>query len=149
MNNSTGQIPLLLCRVATEWCALPLEYVIETMRPLPIEPFASAPAFVAGLAIIRGTPMPVVDMASLIGAQVGERQRFVTVKAGERKVALWVDEVRGVAHFSPQSFQQLPPLLGLSHGQVIAALGTLDSSLLLVLNHAGLVPEALWSELGQ
>jgi purine-binding chemotaxis protein CheW len=39
----------LVCRVATRICALPVGVVIETLRPLPLEPIAGAPAFVTGL----------------------------------------------------------------------------------------------------
>ena len=46
----------LVCRVAARLCALPVRAVIEIMRPLALEPIAGAPAFVAGLAIIRGEP---------------------------------------------------------------------------------------------
>ena len=52
----------LVCRVATRICALPVGVVIETLRPLPLEPIAGAPAFVTGPAIIRGEPVPVVEL---------------------------------------------------------------------------------------
>ena len=53
----------LVFRVLTFHCALPLEHVSETMRPLPVEPIAGVISPVAGVAIIRGGPVPVVDVA--------------------------------------------------------------------------------------
>jgi purine-binding chemotaxis protein CheW len=58
----------LLCRVRERLCALPLAHVVETMRPLPIEPLGGMPGFVQGIAIIRGAPVPVVDAGALLGS---------------------------------------------------------------------------------
>ena len=44
--------------------ALPLEHVVETMRPLPVEPLGDAPRFILGLSIVRGEPIPVVDVGA-------------------------------------------------------------------------------------
>jgi hypothetical protein len=44
----------LLCRAGNLLCALPIEHVIEIMRPLPVEQIAGAPHYVRGLSIIRG-----------------------------------------------------------------------------------------------
>ena len=57
----------LIFRVLDRLCALSLGHVVETMRPLPIEPLAAAPHFVLGLATIRGSQVPVVDAGRLIG----------------------------------------------------------------------------------
>ena len=56
----------LLCRAGARLCALPLQNVMETMRLLPIEPVAGAPRSVLGLCPIRGAPVPVVDLQSLL-----------------------------------------------------------------------------------
>ena len=58
---------LLLCQVGSLVCALPLEHISETMRPLSLQPFHGMPPFVDGLSIIRGAPVPVVDLARLLG----------------------------------------------------------------------------------
>jgi hypothetical protein len=54
----------LISRVQSRLCALALESVLETMRPLPIEPLAGVPEFVRGLPVIRGTPLPVIALAA-------------------------------------------------------------------------------------
>ena len=59
----------LVSRVATRLCALPVGAVIETMRRLPVEPIAGAPAFIAGLAIVRGEPGALAgDVVAAVGA---------------------------------------------------------------------------------
>jgi purine-binding chemotaxis protein CheW len=128
----------LICRVQTRLCALPLAHVVEMLRPLPV---AGAPPFVLGLAVIRGAPLPVVDSARLLGADDARAGRFVTVNAGNRRVALAVDCVLGVRAVAPESLHALPPLLHEADSGVIAAIGLLDAELLLVLRSARLLPD--------
>jgi purine-binding chemotaxis protein CheW len=135
----------LLFRVQERFCALPIEQVVETMRPLPIEPLSGAPDFVLGVAVVRGAPIPVVGAARLLGADVEARPgRFITVRVGERRVALAVSAVEGVRALPLSSLQALPPVLGDAEAVAVSLLGTLDAGLLLVLNGLRLVPEPLW-----
>jgi purine-binding chemotaxis protein CheW len=136
---SLGRTDALLCRVHESVCALPLEHVVEVMRPLPVEGLSGAPPFVAGLARIRGLAVPVVDLGRLItGVDVQDATRFVTVRSAGRVVALEVDAVMGIAPLSG-ALSELPPLFHDDDGP-IAALGDRDRALLLVLSTARLVP---------
>jgi purine-binding chemotaxis protein CheW len=129
-------------------CALPVGVLAETMRPLPITPLPGSPRFVLGVSIIRGEPVPVIDVATLlVDADPTEPTRFVTVEVGERTAALAVDAVLGVRTLPPDEFDALPPLLEGANGDVIAAIGTLDAELLLVLRTGRLVPDSVWSAL--
>jgi purine-binding chemotaxis protein CheW len=138
----------LLCRAGSFVFALPLTNVVEIMRILRIEPIADAPGFVRGLAIVRGVPTPVVDIAHLFGGSPAPSQRLVTAKAGTRVVALAVDSVLGVRSMDAAGgTEALPPLLGEAAGDMVSAIGRLDADLLLFLNTAGIVPEALLDSL--
>lgn len=140
-----GSSSSLLCRVRDVLCALPLENVEETMRPLPVEPIAGVPSFVQGLAVIRGVPIPVVDAASILSGDASHPTRFVTVKTGTRRIALAVDAVVGIIEIPPDAVDVLPPLFQ-SHGlDAISAIGVLDADLLLVLRSTRLVPDDVWA----
>ena len=137
----------LLCRVGDLLCALPLEHVEETMRPLPVEAIAGVPTFVRGLAVVRGAPIPVVDAASLLSGVASDTTRatrFVTVKAGSRRIALAVDAVVGVVEIPRGSLDTLPLLFKDASLDMISAIGTLDANLLLVLRSTRLIREELW-----
>lgn len=144
MNESATDLSLI-CRVHERLCALPVMYVAETMRPLPIEALAGAPHFVLGLALIRGAPIPVVDLALLLGAKTAVAYRFVVIIVGSRRIALAVDNVLGVRKVLVSSLHQLPPLLKDTGADIVAAMGMLDAELLLVLNAARLLPEDSWT----
>jgi len=130
---ATG-IPVLLIRAGNRKGALPLEDVIETLRPLPVERLPDMPAFVSGLAILRGSPVPVVDLRVLLGAGGAEpSRRFVAVRLAGRPVVLAVDEVLGVRDMEPSAFQGLPPLLAEAGADSVSAIGALDRELLVLL----------------
>jgi purine-binding chemotaxis protein CheW len=135
----------LVCQVATRICALPLVVVSETMRPLPLEPIAGAPGFIAGLAIIRGKPVPVVDTARLLGAPPTPPRRFVALRPAPRSIALAVDAVLGVRTLPADRLAALTPLAGAVAGDAIAAIGALDARLLVLLETARLVPDAVFA----
>lgn len=137
----------LLCRTCTLLCALPLNHVIEIMRVLPVEAISGAPHFVRGLSIIRGSPVPVVDTGKLFGEQGTPSARLVTIRVGDRTVALAVDEVLGVRAIETDVVVALPPLLRDAGGDALSAIGTLDAELLLFMNAARIVPDALFDDL--
>lgn len=129
---------------AARWCALPLGHVVETLRPLALEPLAGAPGHVLGIALIRGIAQPVVDLARLLGTCAGPADditRLVTLRVGTRRVALAVAAVQGLRRIAPQAWQPLPPLLREAGQEAVAALATLDAELLLVLDSARLLPD--------
>ena len=135
----------LLCRVHRMLCALPLRDVIETLRPLPIEPLAGAPSYVCGLAILRGAPVPVVDLGLLLGVEQLRATRLVALRAGPRTVAVAVSAVLGVQTLGVDG--ALPPLLQEAGQGAIQSLGSLDRELLLVLEGARLVPGEVYAQL--
>ena len=138
----------LLCRARMLMCALPLSHVVETMRPLPIQPLGGMPTFVRGLSVIRGATVPVVDLGALLGLPTeGQPSRFVSLRTGERRVALAVEEVVGVRALSSVPLETLPPLLHRAKSRVIALVGRLDTSLLVVLQDSRIVPDWAWTSL--
>ena len=138
----------LLCQVGSLICGLPLEHISETMRPLPVQPFDGMPAFLAGLSIIRGAPVPVVDLARLLGNDSsGCRTRFVVVKVRERRVALSVERVIGVKSLAAIVSGALPPLLGSACADFVSAVGSLDAHLLVVLESGLILPASTWTSL--
>ncbi len=121
---------------------IPLASVRETMRALPITAVGGAPHFVLGLSIIRGASVPVVDLGAVLGARA-ERPRIgrvVTLEVGGRAVALAVERVIGVSEVDVQALERMPPLLSRAAHESVSALALHDSTLLLVLEAARLLP---------
>lgn len=140
-------MPSLLLRVGGRLCALPIAQIKETLRPLPVEPFAGAPVGVAGLAMVRGAPTPVVELANLLDGPAAAPGRFVIATDGGKLLALAVDAVLGIRGIPKSTLGTMPSLLGAARHDAVAAIGTLDDQLLLLLDAARMVPDSLWSAL--
>lgn len=142
-SSSASPLSWLLCRTGQQLCALPLRYVVETMRPLPIKPLAAAPGLVRGLSLIRGLPVPVVDTALLLDEPAGKAGRLVTIGLGDRLVALLVDQVLGVRTIANDVSDGLPPLLRSAAADLVETIGTLDAELVFFLSTARIAADAL------
>jgi purine-binding chemotaxis protein CheW len=134
----------LFVKVQTRVCAVPLMHVVETMRPLPVEPIAGMPSFLRGVSIIRGIPTPIVDLGALLGAPGGLAERLVTLRFSDRQVALSVDAVLGVRALDRSTIQELSPLLRGASQDVVEAIGTLDDEFLMVLRTGWELPDEVW-----
>ena len=136
---------VLLCSLLDSAFALPLTHVLETMRPLAVQPVPGSPPFVRGLAIVRGEPLPVVDLACLMAGGRGSPRRWVTVRTGSGAAAtvLEVDRILGIHILPDTMLRDLPPLLQNADTDVVSAMGALDAGLLLVLDQGRLLPEGL------
>jgi purine-binding chemotaxis protein CheW len=136
-----------LVRCGARLCALPIEHVVETMRPLPLEPVPGAPPFVRGAALVRGEVTPVVDLRTLLGGDDGPpATRLVSLRVHPgRGAGLLVDGVLGVHHRAALSAETLPPLLQDAAATVVAELGRLDGELLMILRAGALIPEDGWT----
>lgn len=140
---SPDVVSLLICRVSGRLIGLPVEHVIETMRPLPVEALGGGPSHVTGLSIIRGAPVPVVSVGRLLGDDPAQPTRYVTIMVRERIVALAVDGVVGLRGVPAGSLDALPPLLRDAAGEAVSAIARLDAELLLVLQSGRLIPDDL------
>jgi len=137
--DKTAAAVWLFCRAGSHSFALPTPHVIETMRPLPIERLSGAPPLVLGLSIIRGDPIPVIDTAMLFGDQLTKCERLITVRAGDRTIAVAAEAVLGVQAIPLHELERLPPLL--RNVETIEAIKTLDQELVFFLNTARVVPD--------
>jgi purine-binding chemotaxis protein CheW len=139
---------VLVVRAGARLCALPVASVVETMRPLPSSPISGAPAFVQGVAIVRGDPVPVVELGAFVGGAGAPEHatRWVTVRAGPRTAALAVAAVLGVSELDPRDGRSEPLVQDACAG-AIASLRARDDDLLVVLDAARIVPDAAWAAL--
>jgi purine-binding chemotaxis protein CheW len=141
--NSGSRDSWLLCRAGTHLCALPLAHILEVMRPLPVEPLADAPAFLRGIAVIRGAPVAVIDLGRLLGQAKTAPARLVTVRVGGRILALAVAEVLAVRRDGELGPHGAVPLLREVARESVSTIGTLDSEALLFLEELRVVAQAV------
>lgn len=145
-----GELHVVFRPDGTALAAIPARFVRETMRPLPVEPLAGAPAFVTGAAIVRGRAVPVLDAAQLVSGSADTPRRWIAIEVRDatragRTVILAVHDVVGVQPLRVEPDRA--PLLGDAAQGAIAALSSLDGELLAILRAARLVDLGLESAL--
>jgi purine-binding chemotaxis protein CheW len=146
MTSATERTMGLFVMVGSRTCCIPLVHVIETMRPLPITALTGVNPVVRGLAVIRGVPVPVVDLARAMSATSAETTtdaRFVALRVGARRVALLVDSVVGVRAIDA-STMEMPPLLRAASTDMIESIGAVDAQLLVVLRATRVLTDETW-----
>jgi purine-binding chemotaxis protein CheW len=134
----------LVFRAGSLLCALRLDEVIETMRPLATHPMAGTPSFVRGVCIMRGVPTPVVDVARVLGGGAAEILRFVAVRTERGAVAFATGEVVGIRAAVADSGGQQTALLGSAPGGLVAGIGRIGTEPLLLLQSMRVVPDDVW-----
>src|SRR4051794_30092171 len=111
-DESAGMASLVF-RAGPLLCALRLDEVVETMRPLETRPLGGTPAFVKGISVLRGVPTPVIDVARLLGGGDAVAERYVVARTERGPVALATGLVLGIRNVDPDaSANGHPALLG-------------------------------------
>jgi purine-binding chemotaxis protein CheW len=138
----------LVFRADTHLAAIGLEHVTEVLRPLPVEPLAGVPPYVQGICVLRGRPVPVVDIGLLLG---GERttggswaERFVGVRTGPQTAVLAVDTVVGIRDIPMEHLHDLSSVTG---SAACAAVGAIGQEPLLLLEAGRVIPDSVWDAL--
>jgi purine-binding chemotaxis protein CheW len=140
---SDEAVTALVFRAGPLLCALPLDEVIETMRPLETRALAGTPAFVRGLSVLRGVPTPVIDVARLLAGVPGDVERYVAVRTERGPVALATGTVLGIRDTGAETAEAHPALLGGSH-RLVAGVGTFGSEPLLLMQSMRAMPDEVW-----
>ncbi|WP_203820947.1 chemotaxis protein CheW [Paractinoplanes ferrugineus] len=133
----------LVFRAGPLLCALRLEEVIETMRPLETQPLAGTPPFVLGISVLRGVPTPVIDVGRLLRGDQGEAERYVAVRTERGAVALATGEIIGIRSVDTTTGAH-PALLGGRSSRLVAGVGTVGAEPLLLLQSMRAVPDDVW-----
>jgi len=124
-----GQGPLvLLVQAGTRNIAIPLGDIVETLRPLAVDPLQTSLGYLAGVSVVRGEPVPVVDLAALLqpGAKGGQG-RWVVLKGKPSSVVLSVDRIVGLKRLDRAQMKEVPPLLREFHTDLARAIVLQDA----------------------
>lgn len=145
---SGAGVVALVFQAGPLYCALPLDEVVETMRPLPTRPLAGTPPYVRGLTILRGAPAPVIDVTRLLTGIEGEIVRYVAVRAGRGPIACATGPVLGVRRIDVAPPEGPAALFTGVSKALIAAVGTIGADPLLLLRSIRAVPDEVWEAAG-
>ena len=138
----------LVFRAGSLLCALPLDEVVETMRPLDVRPLAGSPPWVRGISIMRGVPAPVIDVARLLSGEAGAVARYVAVRTERGPVAFATGDVLGIRTVLARTAGAGHAALLTGAGaasRLVAGVATIGTEPLLLLQSMRVVPDEIWA----
>jgi purine-binding chemotaxis protein CheW len=124
---------------------VPVDQVMQIVRPEGILRVPTAPRFVTGVISLRGDVIPVVDLKERLGISEGpgdsspggrsaSRARIVVITAGNRSCGLSVDEVREIVDLEESADTGEKPQDEPSRRQFIRGAAHRDGGLFLILD---------------
>jgi purine-binding chemotaxis protein CheW len=148
-DSDDGGTRMLIVRAGGRLCGLPLSSVVEIMRPLPVQALAGLPAYLRGLAVIRGQPLPVVDVSTLLAGVADDRiGRFLTMRGEGRPFSLAVEAVLGMRAVDRTGLRAIPELREPAR-ELVDSVGALGTELLTVLKASRAFSDEMWAGIHQ
>ena len=140
---STGEYELLSFRVADQEYSVDIMSVREIRGWTRATSLPHAPVYVRGVINLRGSVLPVVDLAMRLGiesAEPNERSVIIVIDLGGRTVGLRVDAVSDILSIPASELQTPPELLADQSEAFIRALTIVEGRMIRVLDVRKVLP---------
>lgn len=127
-----------------------VDYVIPASEVLQMESYTGAthvpggPAHLAGIVLVRGRLVPVVDLRARFGLPAVEPTldtRIVVGLHGDRPVGLLVDSAREVLNLAPAQIRPPPPLVARQAGGFVRAVAQVGERLVMLVDFQRIIGE--------
>jgi len=93
--------------------AIEVEYVREIVRILEITPLPNAPSLIEGVIDLRGTVIPVMDLARVLNrgkGSTGAHARIIVLEVDGLALGVWVDAATDVMTLDANRLEDIPDL---------------------------------------
>lgn len=139
---SASLTELLTFRLVDQDYALDIMSVREIRGWTRTTPLPHAPSYMCGVINLRGTVLPVMDLAERLGLPAREksdRNVIIVVKHGDAITGLLVDAVSDIVALTQDDLQPPPDMSPGSGPSVVSALTLLDDRMIRILDLAATV----------
>lgn len=122
--------------VAGEKYAVPIAQINEISKVFDTTPVPRTSDFVIGIGNVRGSVIPIIDLAKRLRLRPRPLTRYarvLIVRHENELYGLQVDMVRDVVTIAPEDLEEAPGAIAGSRGEYIRALTRLDNDILIVL----------------
>ena len=112
-NSGSAMLKVLASRLGDREFCIAIAHVREIRGWTPTMPLPHAPKFVRGLVNLRGTVLPIIDLAELLGFPTIEptlRSAIIVLEFGEHVFGLLVDGVTEILELQPDWIQPTPQI---------------------------------------
>ncbi len=128
--------------VSGETYGLAISEISEISKPIDTTPVPRTAAFVEGIGNVRGTVIPIVNLARrlrLVERRRDASSRVLIVRHDDELYGLVVDRVLGVIPIAPEELEDAPGAIGSPRADFIHALARHEDDLLIILDLDGLL----------
>ena len=133
---------LISFEVAGQLFGLDITAIREIRAWSPVTRMPGVPAYVAGMANLRGSILPVIDLAARLGwdhAKASERHAIIVVQIGDNSCGLIVESVSDLVQLEDSTLQPPPGIGDAAITAFIEGLAPIDERMVMVLNLAALI----------
>ncbi len=124
-------------QIGEELYGIDIHAIREIDRMQPVTRLPRSLPFIEGVINLRGTVIPVIDMAKRFGVppvEAGRRTRIIIVRISGRSVGLAVGGVTGVLQLKESSIDPAPPLAFPVDRRHVEAVGRIEEGLIILLD---------------
>ena len=139
---SASLTELLTFRLVNQDYALDIMSVREIRGWTRTTPLPHAPSYMCGVINLRGTVLPVMDLAERLGLPAQEksdRNVIIVVKQGDAMTGLLVDAVSDIVALTADDLQPPPDMSPGSAPSMVSALTLMDDRMIRILDLAATV----------
>ena len=145
---NTSLTELLTFRLADQDYAMDIMSVREIRGWTRTTPLPHAPSYMCGVINLRGTVLPVMDLAERLGLpaqETSDRNVIIVVKQGDTLTGLLVDAVSDIVALAADDLQPPPDMTPSSSPNVVSALSLIEDRMIRILDLAATVsvPESV------
>lgn len=145
MESSDGQ--LVTFSLSGEELAFPISLVQEIVRPPVMTRVPNAPAYMDGIANLRGNILPVINLRERLGLafrEADDATRVVVLDCGGTSTGVIVDAVSEVLHIDDEIIEQPPSIVAGIEGQYLRGVAKIGQHkrLVMILDTDMLIPRA-------
>jgi len=139
-------------RLADQEYAFRIEQIQEIVIPNRVTRMPQVPDYVEGVANLRGTIIPIINLRRLFDLEVkakDDETRMIVANVGSRTIGCMVDAVTQVIRITPDQLQPAPDLVKAEGASYIAGFAKLESRIIVLLEIEELLDPAKMEQVRQ
>jgi purine-binding chemotaxis protein CheW len=130
-------------RVGDQAFCIDITSVLEIRGWTPVTPLPEAPSYMTGVVNLRGTVLPIIDLAERLGlpsSEPSDRHAIMVANCGGRTVGLLVEAVSEIVQLDNAALQQTPEMGQGAGAGLIAGIFAVDGGMISLLELDNLLP---------
>jgi purine-binding chemotaxis protein CheW len=140
---------LITFQVEGQVFALDIMAIREIRAWTPVTRLPRVPSYVAGVVNLRGTVLPVIDLAARLGwapVEASPRHAIIVTQTGSRQTGLIVESVSDIVTIDWDTLQPPPSTADSNVVPFLAGLAAMDDQMVMVLELAALGDSEILAE---